>query len=53
MDDLRAHKLKKAERDIQKWFDLSKEMGKSKDEISVEFEKMVKNANAGKIRNCD
>ncbi len=44
MDDLRAHKLKKAERDIQKWFDLTKERGMTKDEIDAEFARMVEDA---------
>ena len=50
MDDLRAFKLKKNEQAIQEWLDLSKEMGKSKDEIAAEFQRMVEDVNAGRIR---
>ena len=50
MDDLKKHKLKKAERDIQKWFDLSRARGMSEDEISVEFARIFEDVNSGKIR---
>ncbi len=50
MDDLRAFKLKKNEQAIQEWLDLSKEMGMSRDEIAAEFQRMVEDVNAGRIR---
>ncbi len=50
MDDLRKHKLKKDEQAIQEWLDFVNERGMSEYEIAAEFQRMVEDVNAGRIR---